>query len=936
MSSFFSLNNIHHSTKSAKLSFCSILFCFLSPFSFAGDYKIGVLAYRGESNAMQAWSATGEYLTRSLPSHQFTIVPLNIPEMKQAIAEAEVDFVITQATQYVSMEVQYGISRIATIKRDYQGEDYVRYGSVILARSDRNDINELLDLGKKVFGAVDNSALGGWQMANGEFDRENISLSKINYYGFPQSNVVFAIRDGLVDAGSVRARIYYDLVDKGVISFDQFKIISARTTRGYPFLHSTDLYPEWPIAKLSHMSKVVSEQVVNALLTLDKEHKATKAANISGWTVPLDYRPIHALMQQLNIPPFDSQIEPRIVYDVKLEDNKYYLLLTSLLVLSMLLLIWNNQKLRRGLVGKLTNKNGDDYLPDEMDESVQLALSNIASAVLILNKQGEISYLNQAAKRMLEVEDNDAFGKTPAELIAFESHHIDLKNTLLSSNDELTDAKSHPKITGTFTSKNGKHYSIELSTKLLQNKSGDWVGSMLVLQDNTDANNLQRKIIYQSSHDLLTGLINRRQFEMTLAESMTDVKTKGLDSALLYIDLDQFRLVNDSCGHKAGDELLKMIADKITQLTKTGEWIARISADEFAVLLNDCSLENAYQIAERIRKSIEQFRFVWQDKMFEISVSIGVVAITQQYGSVVELLNSADIACFAAKDSGRNKTHVYSEKDKVITQRRGEIQWAQEIQFALDSNSFNLVCQPILATKQQSASTNYVEVLVRMKDSKGREILPMAFIPAAERYHLMTAVDRWVVQNTAKALKAADLTHSKYICCFINISSQTISDRAFLTFVLDVIKENDLEPSCLCFEITEASTIENYKQASHLIKILQNIGCKFAIDNFGTGLSSFTFLKELPVNFIKIDGSFIRSMEKDPVARAIVDSINKISHTMDIEAIAEYVENEATLEDVRSFNLDYIQGNFVSKPKKLSLVLDNIRREVSVVDLRLN
>jgi len=903
---------------------CLFVACYSSFFTsiiLADEYRIGVLAYRGESQAMQTWVDTGEYLNKALAPHTFVVTPYDIPQMNKAVVNKEIDFAITQATHFVSMEMEYGISRIATIKRHYQGNDYTRYGAIIITKMDRLDIQELSDLNNKKIAAVSESALGGWQMAALEFDRENVQPAQIDFMGFPQSNIIYAVRDGLVDAGTVRARTFYELVDKGLISLLDYKVVAARTTQGYPFIHSTNLYPEWPIAKLSHTPKKLSETVVSALLAMNAEQRAAVSANISGWTVPMDYKPIFTLMQQLKIGPFELQDVKGLSSRIQ---NVVIVGMFFLLGFFVYLLVRRQSNSKHASSPSLIQQPQIVLKTDELYlKQLLLALDVVNDIVFILDSKGKISYLNRQASQLFEVESDELMGEKPEDIISFDSDD----GLHLLPNWHKESEQHGVKSTGLLKCCNGKTYQLDIELRPLLDKQEKILGSIMILRDKSKSAKLENKIVYQASHDALTGLLNRGEFEAQLEETLEKVQSASFVCTLLYLDLDQFKLVNDSCGHIAGDELLKQVADEMVGITKNGEKIARIGGDEFAVLLKDCNLDQAKYIAERIRNSLDQFRFVWQERIFDISVSIGVLLVADKYKSVIEVLAAADAACYAAKHGGRNRIHVFTEDDNIIRRRRNEVQWAQELKYALGNDTFELACQPILSLKTQKENTNYLEVLVRMRDQQNNLVMPMAFIPAAERYSQMPAVDKWVVKKTVECLQEYKVCQMNSVRCFINISGQTISDVSFLTFVKDLLLETRLNPACLCFEITETATIVNFKQAAKLISVLQGMGCHFALDDFGTGLSSFSYLKQLPVDYIKIDGSFIRNMADDPVAMAIVEAISNICHTMNIEAIAEFVETEAILSNVKSINLDYVQGYVVSEPFPLSEMLKKIQNE---------
>ena len=442
--------------------------------------------------------------------------------------------------------------------------------------------------------------------------------------------------------------------------------------------------------------------------------------------------------------------------------------------------------------------------------------------------------------------------------------------------------------------------------------------------------NLQEKIAeatsrlsYQAAHDTLTGLPNRREFEVRVERALTGAREQHQTHTLCYLDLDQFKVVNDTSGHVAGDELLRQLAVLLQAKLRDRDTLARLGGDEFGVLLENCSLEQAQPIAEVLRQMVKEFRFVWHDKPFVIGVSIGLVAITDESESLSALFSSADAACYAAKDRGRNRVHVYEEEDIELVRRRGEMQWVGRITRAMEENRLRLFVQPIVPLFPSPDADVHYEMLLRMLDDDGQMILPMAFIPAAERYNLMTSIDRWVISaafSTFHQLFPFVTGGGKSICT-VNLSGHTLCDEHFLDFVERQFSINHVPYPSICFEITETAAITNLTEAIEFIRVLKAKGCKFSLDDFGSGLSSFTYLKNLPVDYLKIDGAFVKDMETDPMDRAMVESINHIGHVMGLKTIAEFVESEQILEHLKAIGVDYVQGDFIKSPQPLSSLL---------------
>jgi len=440
------------------------------------------------------------------------------------------------------------------------------------------------------------------------------------------------------------------------------------------------------------------------------------------------------------------------------------------------------------------------------------------------------------------------------------------------------------------------------------------------LQDRIDE--ATSRLSYQASHDALTGLPNRREFELRMERALSSAREQNLAHTLCYLDLDQFKVVNDTCGHVAGDELLRQIAALLQARLRDRDTLARLGGDEFGVLLQNCNLEQAQPIAELLQKLVKEYRFAWQDKSFTIGVSIGLVPITAESEGLSNLLGYADAACYTAKDRGRNRVHVYQAEDAELLKRQGEMQWVTRITRALEENRMRLYVQPILPLHPHRATDRHYEMLLRMLDDDGEMVLPMAFIPAAERYNLMTSIDRWVIGAAFSAFHQL-FRHAPddQSLCTINLSGQSLCDEKFLDLIERQFILNKVPYDAICFEITETAAITNLTEAIHFIQTLKAKGCKFSLDDFGSGLSSFTYLKNLPVDFLKIDGAFVKDMESDPMDRAMVESINHIGHVMGLKTIAEFVESEWIHERLKLIGVDYVQGNWLIEPQPLSSLM---------------
>jgi diguanylate cyclase (GGDEF)-like protein/PAS domain S-box-containing protein len=443
---------------------------------------------------------------------------------------------------------------------------------------------------------------------------------------------------------------------------------------------------------------------------------------------------------------------------------------------------------------------------------------------------------------------------------------------------------------------------------------------LIVSDDISEARALSKELSYQASHDPLTKLVNRREFELRTERLLDSIKQDNSSHALCYMDLDQFKIVNDTCGHTAGDEMLRQLSNELTDSMRHRDTLARLGGDEFGVLMEHCSLDDAQRVAISIQRKIQNFKFIWEGNVFRVGVSIGLVSIDESTSNLSNLLKDADSACYTAKDMGRNRIHVYHAEDSDIAQRHGEIQWLARLNQALDKGWLSLYAQAIIPL-DGSAEAHY-EFLLRMIDDKGESFSPGVFLPAAERYNLMSAIDSWVIENAMNILTKNPVFLNQVKFCSINLSGQSLTSPDMLKFIINKLGESGIDGRKICFEITETAAITNLKSAKTFISSLKALGCKFALDDFGSGLSSFGYLKNLPVDYLKIDGMFVKDIVDDQIDRAMVKSINEIGQVMGMLTIAEFVENDEIKGMLREIGVNYAQGYGIGKPQPLADLID--------------
>ena len=427
------------------------------------------------------------------------------------------------------------------------------------------------------------------------------------------------------------------------------------------------------------------------------------------------------------------------------------------------------------------------------------------------------------------------------------------------------------------------------------------------------------KLSWQANHDALTGLLNRNAFDEALQLAWEDVRQSGAKYYLLYLDLDQFKLVNDTSGHPAGDELLRQLAATMRRALRDSDIVARLGGDEFGVLLNECDSVTGEQLGEKLRRMIGEFRFSWNGRIYQVGASIGLVELDAHWPDTAHLMSAADAACYAAKDAGRNQVRLYRRGDEEVERRRGEMEWVGRLTRAMQAGHFRLYYQPIVALAETSLEPHF-ELLLRLHDEEF-PVLPMAFIPAAERYQLMPMIDRWVIEQALAECSVGMMAlGERRVVIGINLSGASLSDAQFQAFIRKEMQANLKNAPQFCFEITETAAISNLESVLLLIEDLKALGCRFALDDFGSGLSSFAYLKNLSVDYLKIDGAFVRDMVRDPVDAAMVEAIAKVARIMGIRTVAEYVEDPATVEALKALAVDYGQGNYFAEARPLSLL----------------
>ena len=552
----------------------------------------------------------------------------------------------------------------------------------------------------------------------------------------------------------------------------------------------------------------------------------------------------------------------------------------------------------------------------EEKEFAQVTLQALKEAVITTDARGVINGCNEAATSLLGSQKSLVIGRALSELLVFEKtthrHMVRVALTEALEQGVNTELEGDPEL----VARNGVSVKIAGCVAALRGQENRIIGSVAVLQDVSAERHMQAVLSYQASHDELTELINRREFERRL-ESLVHRNDRKSQSILLFLDLDQFKLINDACGHYAGDKLLRQLTGIMQMQVRQADTFARLGGDEFAVLLPGCDQAVGQRIAESLRDAVRQFRFQWANSYYGVGVSIGLVVIDDHWHSVVDLMSAADSACYIAKESGRDQVVVYQPAGDKEQRRRGEISQAARIRESLERNRFRLFCQPIVPLSGRIENNWGIEILVRMVDEEGHLIPPGVFIPAAERYDLMSYIDRWVVEAVCRHWQARPEDFRDLDKIAINLSGLSIANEEFLQFLIQRIGASALPWNKVCLEITETAAVNSIEKAQHLIAELSGRGCRFALDDFGSGLSSFAYLKNLPVDYLKIDGTFVRDMLNDPMDSAMVHSISSIGRSLGLKTIAEFVEDTAIMAALREADVDFAQGYGICRPMPL-------------------
>jgi len=646
----------------------------------------------------------------------------------------------------------------------------------------------------------------------------------------------------------------------------------------------------WQINNSKGLAEILKNTIQQAQFIIEKR------SELNDITLNVMSMPIAELTKDLQ-----NAYLSRHQIDVE-RSNQYQ---TMLYILSIILLTYTAY-----ILIKFKRKAAE--LAQEKDRAL-VTLRSIGDGVIATNAKSIVEFINPVAEKLTGYLNKDARGKHLHKLFNIRDENTNRPITGLIERCISEQQRIGATEKSVLINKDNQSIPIEECVAPIKGADNEATGAIIVFRDVSRTRELARKLVYQANHDSLTGVINRRAFDSKLGQAIKHVKINPAEHALLYLDLDQFKIINDTCGHDAGDQLLIQITLLLSRTLTHSDTLARLGGDEFGILLENSSLDRAKMLAHNIVNNIKRFKFSWHGIGFQLGVSIGIALINKYSESAVSILSAADRACYLAKDTGRNRYHVFNTSDTELMQRHGEMQWVSRLMKAFKDDDFVLFRQAVVPLSQKNYTRKHYELLIRLKHGNNKYILPNIFIPAAERYNIMPILDRWVIKTAFSQC----FKYNSDACYAINLSGTSLNSDTLLAYIKNELKIFSIPTEQICFEITETAAIKNLKKTAKLITELKLLGFKFALDDFGKGLSSYTYLSTLPVDYLKIDGEFVANIDNNPVYREIIKSVNHIGHLMGMQTIAECVEDNSTYMYLKDLGVDFAQGFSLGVPEPL-------------------
>lgn len=858
---------------------------------------IAVLAYNGKEAALKRWQPTADYLSQKVPGYHFVIEPMFLQELSQAVRDGRAQLILTQPLQFVRLAHKYDVWPLATLDSRADGYKLDRFGSTIICKANRDDLKKLSDLKDKLVAGVAPDALGGWLLGIDAIERAGVNIRrdiKPLFVGLPMQRVAEAVVDGRVDAGIIRAGQLERLMALGQIKPGQIKVLGRKNYASYPFLVSSELVPEWPMAASPTLSRSLSRDISRALLTMPESAEAARSAHVYGWTLPLDYSTVDQIRQEWL--PDKPSIE-RVI-------QAYWPWL--LLPLGVVLGLFYLQGIRT------------QHQLSERERQLRTTFNALHDGVVVLSPSGLVQFANQASLSLArdpDIRPMDVENQFFCNLFSFQWPSRRKNCDIHSEIERLRDLYE---IEHELIVEHGRqHKTINMRMARMDAAIGSTPQRILVsMQDVTELRDATALLAYRASHDRLTGLTNRTAFEEILNKACMNADREKCAGVLVWFDIDDFKLINETNSHLLGDQLICRLASHISLGLPPQAVLARLGIDEFGIWIPDRSEAFARQWPQELLDSIRDFRMEHEGLKIRATASIGVCIVDYRNAVVPALLRDAEAASRSARRLGGNRIFIHSGNDSEQQLRRHQLDWLQKLKHAIDENRFSQVLQKI-----QPVGEGYPphwEVLLRLNRSDGSITYPAQFIEVAEKFNFMPEIDRWVVRNALEQIRELgdDAPHVA-----INLSGASVQDPEMAMFIRNALNQTQIDPRLICFEITETTAISSFDQAVAMINSLRQLGCQVSLDDFGGGLLSFEFLRQLQPDFVKIDGKLVRDMLDDPVAEVIVEAIHRVASVMGAHTIGEWVENQDIYDRLKAIGVNYVQGYLIHKPAPLAEVI---------------
>lgn len=876
----------------AKLVFAIALFIVGSP-AWAEEpvrqLTLGVLAYQSPEEVHARWQPLADYLSEHVPGIRVNVRPLMRHEAEPGLERGELQLLLINPYDYAWLEASHGVTRIATLRPRGAGDVQPMFGGVVFQRADAPVLKGLEALRGKHIASV---APDAFPMLMVQREIKALGhdpwdfLGPIDYTGLPHMNVVERVLDGTVEAGIVRTGLLEELVAKGRIPAEAFRIVPAPWPVDFLSPSSTRLYPEWPMAIAPGLEPSVAHKILHALLEIEPESPVAIASGINGWAPPLEYTEVTALMRDLHLGAFAPSPTPTLQDFLRAHWPVLGLTLAGAL---FVMLVFSARSNRRLL-----------HLAERLDTT----LDGLGDAVVRLDAQGRVDYMNPVAEALCQQGLAQARGCSANSVLFLVDP--DSGTPLGSALVEAAHTGETDALPRRVEIRNHIRHVLSLGVRPLSPEGGG--GLVLALHDITAITSLNDELRWQANHDPMTGLSNQRALERAFLD-VVGMPAGGLGDMLALLDLDDFKAVNDQAGHAAGDALLRQLADILRSWSPAGSLVARMAGDEFIVFLRDTSVEQSMRELQSLVEQISDFRLHYDGRDFQVGASIGAVVIDKQASLEYHLIE-ADAACMQAKDQGGDRVQLHLPGDAAILRHHSDLAWVTRLRDALNTDAFGLFGQLILPT--HPSGEPHCEVLLRLQDGDTLAA-PDSFIPAAERQRMMPRLDRWVVRHALMTF--APMQDAAVLA--VNLSAQSVQDPRLGDDLLRWFEGSGVRPDRVCFEITETTALDNLEQAASLVHRLQELGCRFALDDFGSGLFSFGMLRSLPVDYLKIDGKLVRDFMDDAVAEVMLTTILELGQLLGMRTIAEWVEGEESREVLTQLDVDYLQGYALHRPAPL-------------------